>query len=402
MLAQSRSELLIPGKEVDGDRRFLSAWLADTGGLRGSVRKANLVPLIESGLQPGTADVISSVQARAAVGLCYDSMFGRHFRKQLRRGASLFVVTTDDASLGPTLGDWHAAYSLLRAVEANRSLVFVSNNGTSRVFDTGAVASNQLMSQGEQGVAMASLHLNEQLSPAARGVRHALPAVGLFVVLGLLLSSQDGCRTRIANRYGWWISLVCVIVLIPASLLAEIVGSARSGRVSINDVLNESQARLAGPPAADSIGPLFQQTAENTCGAAATAFALYVLGDNIFEHDIVQAQPADAAEGYSLGELERIVKTRGFRADGYAGTIESLSGLKEDVAVIHTRSGHFLVVWKPHRGWFHAFDPAVGKVLLIPGQQIVELWTGYYLRIGFRTAREVWSTTSVQTTYRTQ
>jgi hypothetical protein len=403
MLAHGHSELLIPGKEVDGERRFLSAWLVDANDVRGSVRKTNLVPLVESALQPGTADVISSVQARAAVGLCYDSMFGRQFRKQLQRGASLFVVTTDDASLGTTLGEWHAAYSLLRAVEADRSLIFVSNQGPSRAFDIDSAASTQLMLRGEQGVAAASVHLNDRLSPATSGARHLVPAVALLFVIGLLLSARDRRRIRFANRYGWRAPLACAVVLVPVSLLAEIVGSARSGHVSVDDVLRETQARLTGPPAADSIGPLFRQTAENTCGAAATAFALYVLGDDIFEHDIVQAQPASAAEGYSLGELERIAETRGFRANGYAGNIESLSGLREDVAVIHTRSGHFLAVWKPHRGWFHVFDPAAGKVLLVPGQRIVESWTGYYLRIGLRTPTEVWPTTTVQkTTYRTK
>lgn len=383
ILAAGGHELLLAGREVESGQAHLAAFLVDAGAIKDRARKANLVPLAESGLVAGDAGVFSASQGKLGVAICYDAMFGRHFRRLLNHSAEAFVVTTDDASLGlSSLGDWHAAYSLTRAIESGRSLIFASNGGPSRFYDAGRAQVAELMATGTTGVAPVDISLRTSRTPASRGLRHLTPILSLAALCLSLCRAPHKTRSAqptFLHLAGTAAALAAIVTL---ALVAELAGDAARNQTSMAAILQESQRRAVGYGAMDALGPLFRQTEENTCGAAALAFALNLLGDDRFEHDILREHPRRYPEGYSLAELKLVAESRGFEAEGFTGSAGSILHLGPDPAVVHLRKGHFAVVWHPlGDGLVHLFDPSAGAIVRVPLRQLKQVWSGNYLRL---------------------
>lgn len=112
---------LVPFAEWFPGREFLS-WLPYVGALNG-------------GLTPGTNDGVypTSVLAIAPL-ICWESAFADLAYEQVRRGAQLFVVSTDDAWFGTTSGPYmHAQIAQLRAIETGAYVVRAAATGISGI-----------------------------------------------------------------------------------------------------------------------------------------------------------------------------------------------------------------------------------------------------------------------------
>lgn len=112
---------LVPFAESFPGRRFL-AWLPYIGALNG-------------GLAAGTTDgVFSTTALPIAPLICWESAFSDLAFAQLRRGAQLLVITTDDAWFGKTSGPYmHAQIAQLRAVESGAYIVRAAATGISGI-----------------------------------------------------------------------------------------------------------------------------------------------------------------------------------------------------------------------------------------------------------------------------
>ena len=119
-----------PDLTPDG-RLFNTVSLVQRGRYLGAVRKSHLVPFAESHYIPGRrAGVLVTDRAAVGIAICYDSLHAAYVQKQVELGAEILVAVSNHASFGNMpLAEWHLAYSILRAVESGRALVFVANRG---------------------------------------------------------------------------------------------------------------------------------------------------------------------------------------------------------------------------------------------------------------------------------
>ncbi|MBV8067661.1 MAG: apolipoprotein N-acyltransferase, partial [Candidatus Eremiobacteraeota bacterium] len=112
---------LVPFAEWFPGRRFLS-WLPYVGALNG-------------GLVPGTVEGVYPTSALPIAPLiCWESAFADLAYEQVRRGAQLLVVSTDDAWFGKTSGPYmHAQIAQLRAIETGAYVVRAAATGISGI-----------------------------------------------------------------------------------------------------------------------------------------------------------------------------------------------------------------------------------------------------------------------------
>jgi apolipoprotein N-acyltransferase len=112
---------LVPFAEWFPGRSFLS-WLPYVGTLNG-------------GLTPGRSDGVYQTTALPIAPLiCWESAFADLAYAQVRRGAQLLVVSTDDAWFGTTSGPYmHAQIAQLRAIESGAYVVRAAATGISGI-----------------------------------------------------------------------------------------------------------------------------------------------------------------------------------------------------------------------------------------------------------------------------
>jgi apolipoprotein N-acyltransferase len=112
---------LVPFAEWFPGRSFLS-WLPYIGALNG-------------GLTPGTEDrVYQTSTLTIAPLICWESAFADLAYAQVRRGAQLLVISTDDAWFGTTSGPYmHAQIAQLRAIETGAYVVRAAATGISGI-----------------------------------------------------------------------------------------------------------------------------------------------------------------------------------------------------------------------------------------------------------------------------
>jgi apolipoprotein N-acyltransferase len=146
---------------------------------------------------PGTEpEVFDAAGARIGVGICFDVVYPRFFHEQVRDGADLLVLATNNVSYGRTpMSDQHIAFSQLRAVETGRWVVHVALSGRSALVDpTGRV--HQRTGQYERAVVRADVPLVDGITLATRvgdGVSHLALALA---ALGLGVLARDRWRAR--------------------------------------------------------------------------------------------------------------------------------------------------------------------------------------------------------------
>jgi apolipoprotein N-acyltransferase len=116
-----RKRQLVPFAEWFPGRAFLS-WLPYIGSLNG-------------GLSPGTVDGVYATSALPIAPLiCWESAFADLAYAQVRQGAQLLVISTDDAWFGETSGPYmHAQIAQLRAIESGAYVVRAAATGISGV-----------------------------------------------------------------------------------------------------------------------------------------------------------------------------------------------------------------------------------------------------------------------------
>jgi apolipoprotein N-acyltransferase len=123
---------------------------------------------------------------------CYESLFPRLVRDQVRAGAQVLVVSTNNASYGRSPASrQHLAFSQIRAVETGRWVLHAGISGISAVVDPSGGLS-QRTDLFEQAIVRADLPLVEGNTPYVRTGDVVGPLAGLlaFLAVGFLLWSS--------------------------------------------------------------------------------------------------------------------------------------------------------------------------------------------------------------------
>ncbi|MGB7442094.1 MAG: apolipoprotein N-acyltransferase [Coleofasciculaceae cyanobacterium] len=72
---------------------------------------------------------------RAIVGICYESAFPEHFRRQAAAGGQFILTASNNAHYSETMPAQHHAQDVMRAVETDRWAVRATNTGYSAIVD---------------------------------------------------------------------------------------------------------------------------------------------------------------------------------------------------------------------------------------------------------------------------
>jgi apolipoprotein N-acyltransferase len=383
ILADSDADLLTSGRELADGREYLSVFRFTREGVAGRARKANLVPFAESDLDPGGASVIESNAGRIGISVCFDSLFSSHARALVRGGAEQLVVTTDDTSFGKTtIPRRHLAYSILRAAEVGRGLVFISNEGPGVSYDPTKRSVQVHSGDGLRAIYTVDVPLAGARTFADRGARHALPVLVLLLVLAAL-RARCVPESRPSPK-------LLPLALAPMLSLALGVASdllLRAQTQSLPALTSDFAHRARARAGIDGLGPLFKQSEEKSCGAAALAFALTLLGDLVFEDRLLSALAHDEHRGTSMAELKRAAEARHFSANAWqANAIEALRFGPGIVHVLHMNPSHYVVAFNRAGEEIHVFDPAIGAVLRVRIDDLIARWSGYALELTHRPA----------------
>jgi apolipoprotein N-acyltransferase len=90
---------------------------------------------IESQVIPGKfAPITSTPFGNVILGICYDSTFAEHFRRQAQTG-ELIITASNDAHYAPAMPAQHHAQDVMRSIETDRWAVRASNTGYSAIID---------------------------------------------------------------------------------------------------------------------------------------------------------------------------------------------------------------------------------------------------------------------------
>ncbi len=90
---------------------------------------------IESQVIPGKfAPTTNTPFGHVILGICYDSAFAEHFRRQAQTG-SLIITASNDAHYAASMPAQHHAQEVMRSIETDRWAVRVSNTGYSAIID---------------------------------------------------------------------------------------------------------------------------------------------------------------------------------------------------------------------------------------------------------------------------
>jgi apolipoprotein N-acyltransferase len=154
-LARDGRATLVAGSQESAGRKFYdSLYIFQPDGSFVSYRKRQLVPFAEdfpgerflgwlpyvgrlsSRMDRGTVDGVYPTTAGLSIGplICWESAFADLTQAQMRNGAQLLVVSTDDAWFGETAGLYmHAQISQLRAIESGAYVVRAAATGISGI-----------------------------------------------------------------------------------------------------------------------------------------------------------------------------------------------------------------------------------------------------------------------------
>ncbi len=220
-LAENKQTALIGGVEYDWAQRknanslFL---MTPAGEVTGSYQKQQLVPFGEfvpgrrwmpflEALHVTTFDMKAGTNSQALLDggpglgkigatLCFESSYPRFLREQVRRGAGLLVISTDDTWFGRTAAArQHSAIAAVRAAETDRYLVRSAATGVSQI-----------------------------ISPTGK----VLAEADLFRPAVVAAPVQSRATLTPYVRWGDWFIGVCVFILAAVSVRVRRAGTARS------------------------------------------------------------------------------------------------------------------------------------------------------------------------------
>lgn len=129
--------------------------ITSTGEIYSRYDKVNLVPLgeyipfegilgpwinrlspLDARLIPGeSTQLLDTPFGKVAVGICYDSAFAEHFRRQTAQGAQLIISAANNAHYSQSMPAQHHAQDVMRAIENDRNLARATNTGYSAFID---------------------------------------------------------------------------------------------------------------------------------------------------------------------------------------------------------------------------------------------------------------------------
>jgi apolipoprotein N-acyltransferase len=87
---------------------------------------------LDAHLAPGSPEqVFTTPFGRVAVGICYESAFAEHFRRQVAQGAKFIVTASNNAHYSAAMPAQHHALDIMRAIENDRWMARATNTGLS-------------------------------------------------------------------------------------------------------------------------------------------------------------------------------------------------------------------------------------------------------------------------------
>lgn len=96
----------------------------------------NRLSPLDSHLGKGDADqTFITPFGKAIVGICYESAYGDHFRRQAAQGGTFILSASNDAHYSETMPAQHHAQDIMRAIETDRAMVRATNTGYSAIVD---------------------------------------------------------------------------------------------------------------------------------------------------------------------------------------------------------------------------------------------------------------------------
>lgn len=139
----------------EGDRFTNSLFTVTDDGILHRYDKAKLVPLgeyipfesvlgrwidrlspLDATLKRGpTYQQVDTPLGRAIVGICYESAFPEHFRRQALAGGEFILSASNDAHYSAVMPAQHHAQDVMRAIETDRWAVRAVNTGYSAIVD---------------------------------------------------------------------------------------------------------------------------------------------------------------------------------------------------------------------------------------------------------------------------
>lgn len=94
-----------------------------------------LSPLDEHQIPGLPNQVFDTPFGRAIVGICYESAFAEHFRRQAVTGGQFILSASNDAHYSKAMPAQHHAQDVMRAIETDRWAVRATNTGYSAIVD---------------------------------------------------------------------------------------------------------------------------------------------------------------------------------------------------------------------------------------------------------------------------
>ncbi|NEO82759.1 MAG: apolipoprotein N-acyltransferase [Spirulina sp. SIO3F2] len=96
---------------------------------------SRLSPL-DATLQAGDPQqTFETTQEQAIAGICYESAFPEHFRRQAAQGGEFIVTVSNDAHYSHVMPAQHHALDVMRAIETDRWAIRATNTGYSAIVD---------------------------------------------------------------------------------------------------------------------------------------------------------------------------------------------------------------------------------------------------------------------------
>jgi apolipoprotein N-acyltransferase len=94
-----------------------------------------LSPLDAHLVQGKDSQIFVTPFGNAIVGICYESAFSEHFRRQADRGGEFIITASNNAHYSDTMPAQHHAQDVMRAIETDRWAARATNTGYSAIVD---------------------------------------------------------------------------------------------------------------------------------------------------------------------------------------------------------------------------------------------------------------------------
>ncbi len=96
----------------------------------------NRLSPLDTHLAAGKSEqVFDTLFGQAIVGICYESAFSEHFRRQAKAGGQFILTASNNAHYSDTMPAQHHAQDVMRAIESDRWAARATNTGYSAIVD---------------------------------------------------------------------------------------------------------------------------------------------------------------------------------------------------------------------------------------------------------------------------